>query len=172
MVGALVAASAVAWFLAYSERREQDRLIRSRGEVTIYLDEVEPLAKQGGEVVALGLKPGITDLRQGRARTGPDRANAWLADLEAVRVDWARRIPPEKLSPAHDLFIDGLDGYIEVATVLSEAASLPVARRGELLDRAVTLGESSDDIWDRAAGIVQMRLHELQMNTVSWLPGS
>ncbi len=136
-----------------------------------YLDEFKPLAEDAGFVVENGLKLGITDIGQRRYddETLREMPVTWGRMLAETREDVAALTPPDALVEAHDRFLEAIDSYREVATLLTEAARLP-GDRDEAVARAAAQGELSDQIWNDGAVIVQDHLRSLGAETVYWLP--
>lgn len=138
---------------------------------TTYLDALEPLAEDAGFVVENGLKLGITDIGQRRYddETLREMPVAWGRMLGETREGVAALTPPDALAEAHQRFLEAMDSYGEVATLLAEAARLP-GDRDEAIARAAAQGELSDQVWNAGAVIVQDHLRSLGAETVYWLP--
>lgn len=137
-----------------------------------YLAELEPIAKDAGRVVQLGLKAGITDI--GRSRYGDDvligMAEGWAVELGTLREELAAVTPPEGLAEAHLVFVAAFDGYLETADTLAAAAHGPEADRGELARQAAAQGRAADDLWDEGAALVQAGATRSGEPSIPWLP--
>lgn len=137
-----------------------------------YLAEVEPIAKDAGRVVQLGLKKGITDIGESkyddRVLTG--MADGWAGEFETLRADLAAVTPPQSMEDAHADLVAAFDGYLAVAATLGEAARAPSVERPALADRAAQRGEAADDTWDRGAAALQARANDLDLPAIPWLP--
>lgn len=144
-----------------------------RREAVDYLTAVEPLARDAGRVIQLGMKPGVEELRQERRSAGAlaRAAASWERETLDVRDRWRDVDPPPELVAAHETFLRALEGYAATAATLGAAAQAPRSERSQLLDEAVAGGERSDDVWDEAAAQVQGHLRALGEPTVTWLPG-
>lgn len=136
-----------------------------------YLDEVQPIAREAGRVVQEGMKPAITELSdpEGDHQQQAQGAPGWRAAMETAREDWGATTPPPALRAAHELFLDALETYTEAAERLGEAAT-DDDRRATLVEEAIELGTRGDDLYDRAAGIVQAHLVAGGEDPVTWLP--
>lgn len=137
-----------------------------------YLAEVEPIAKDAGRVVQLGLKAGITDIGESKYddRVLIGMADGWAGELETLREQLTAVTPPRSLADAHGRFVQAFDGYLAVAATLGEAARAPSAERPALVDQAAQRGEAADDTFDRGAAALQARANDLDLPTISWLP--
>jgi hypothetical protein len=135
-----------------------------------YLDAVEPLAKKGGEVVALGLRAGINDIRDRRypASVLENMSWAWLRDLRTTARSWRAIDPPVELESAHAMLVRALDGYVETAALVHAAARARGAERAVFLEEAILRGEAADDLWDRAIGLSHEHLEEVNVPARPW----
>lgn len=170
--GVLLAGAIVALVLAREDAEDNRRLEAARVATIRYLEVAEPLARKGGEVVSLGLKPGITELQGRDFSRGLLRAQtaAWVRDLKKVRDQWAQNEAPIGLRDADALFVDAMDGYVDAAKALKLSVSARASERAALVAQAIRTGEVSDRVWDRAAFLVQQRVAALGLDSVSWLP--
>lgn len=136
-----------------------------------YLAEVRPIASDGGQVVQDLLKPAISRLED------PDEdhdqqaeaAGAWVASMTSVRERWADVEPPPAVADSHELFLDALDRYVAAADRLARATT-DDEQRAALVDEAIELGTEGDELYDRAAALVQELLVAAGQDPVAWLP--
>ena len=128
----------------------------ARRQLAAFRDALGPLVERGGHVVAVGIKPGITDIRDERypAEVLTTMTNGWIAELESVRRDLDAMKHPAFLDDAHRLYLRSLDGYVNTATALRAAAVADETREQELLDLAASLGRSADALFDQADDFV------------------
>lgn len=129
---------------------------RERAQLAAFKDALQPLTERGAHVVAVGLQPGMTDIKDDRYP--PDvlttMANGWIAELESVRRDLDGTEHPSFLDDAHALYLQSLDGYVNTATALRAAAVAEESREQELLDLAASLGRAADTLYDQADELV------------------
>jgi len=136
-----------------------------------YLDEVKPLAEEGGRVVQHGMKRGVAELQkddgdhEAQARLAP----SWVSSMTDLREQWADMEAPPELAEAHAGFLEALDLYRQAAEALVEA-SMDEERREEMVDRAIEFGERGDDAWDAAATLAQNLLIGAGEHPLAWLP--
>lgn len=132
-------------------------------EAVAYRDDVEPLLKDGGQVVGMGLKPGVADVANERygQEVLVSMAAGWADELGGIRAEVGAIEPPRFLAETHWLFLQSLDGYTNAALALKAAAAAEdTARRDELVDLAATLGEAADRLYDRAAAALDRSTEE------------
>lgn len=136
-----------------------------------YLDAVQPIAQEAGRVVQEGMKPAIAELLDpdGDHEQQAQGARGWLAAMDTAREDWAAVTPPQALRDAHMLFLDALDTYAEAADRLAMAGA-DDDRRTTMTEEAIDLGTRGDDLYDRAAWIVQDHLVAGGEDPLTWLP--
>ena len=153
-VGALTALVAVVAMVTVSNNDSDDAGERRQvaREAASYKKQLEPLVYKGGNVVASGLKPGFTDIREERypASVLTDMTDAWISDLQAVRADIRALEHRDALDATHNLYLRALDGYVRVAMTLREAVAASGEGRQALLDKAASLGRGADRTYDRA----------------------
>lgn len=127
-----------------------------RQQLAAFRAALEPLVERGAHVVAVGIKPGITDIRDERypVEVLTTMANGWIAELESVRRDVDATKHPEFLDDAHGLYLRSLEAYVNTATALRAAAVADEAHEQELLDLAASLGRSADTLFDQADDLV------------------
>lgn len=131
-----------------------------------FREDLDPLVKEGGQVVAMGLKPGVADVTN--QRFAPDvlvaMASGWATELEGLRDEVDAIEAPRFLADAHWLYVQSLDGYVHTATAVKAAASAgDEVRRDELIDLAATLGSAADNLYDRAEAALEQ--HEARLRT-------
>lgn len=136
-----------------------------------YLAEIRPIATDGGQVVQEVLKPAITRLEDadGDHDQQAEAAGGWVASMTSVRERWAEVEPPPKVADSHELFLDALDRYVAAAERLARATT-DDEQREALVDEAIELGTEGDQLYDRAAVLVQELLVAAGQDPVAWLP--
>lgn len=140
--------------------------------VDSYLEKIKPLAESGGRVVKLGMEQGLSDIEEGALDDELliDSTQGWARSLRQVKGDWQALVPPPEFEEAHQIFVQALDRYISVATVLEEAARVPVEERPPFIDLAVKEGDTADSTWDEAAAIIQAHVTSGGDPALTWLP--
>ena len=129
---------------------------QERAELDAFKEALRPLTDRGAHVVAVGIKPGMADIKD--ERYPPDvlttMVNGWIAELESVRRDLDGTEHPSFLDDAHWLYLRSLDGYLNTATALRAAVAADEAHEQELLDLAASLGRAADTLYDQADDLV------------------
>src|SRR5258708_7681019 len=127
------------------------------GVLTAYVDALRAPTREGGQVIEQLLKPSISEFASGQvdAATFTARARGWVLSLQKVKreID-AIRVPPV-IASAGPLFDQAMDGYVHTAQVLEQAAAVPEAQRAAMLDQGRQAGRDADQLYDRAAAVVQ-----------------
>lgn len=137
-----------------------------------YLDTVEPLAREGGRLVEQVLKPAVRALGEHGADAASPSAELpgdAVTSMQEVHDLWILAEPPRSLEEAHALFAIALDRYEDVAERLADAGPSP-DQPTALHDELVELGSEADDLYDRAARLVQDHLAAHGGEPVAWLP--
>jgi hypothetical protein len=137
-----------------------------------YVDALRSPTSDGGRVVEQLMKPSIAEFAQGQvdASTFATRARGWVVALQSVRQKLRGiRVPPVVAS-AGPLFDQAVDGYIHTAQVFEQAASVPADQRAAALDTGRQAGRDADQVYDRAAAVVQRALHAAGLPPDSALP--
>lgn len=161
-LGAVVAALAVVVWTGTTGQPSTSP--RDAERVASYRARLRPLLEQGGSVVALGLQPGVGDIRD--QRFGHDvldgMADAWIHDLRDVRADVEAVDHPEFLADTHRLYLAALDSYVAAATTLRLAATAPAEIRPSLLTKAASLGRRADRTYDEADRSLEAAVKRLE----------
>lgn len=128
-------------------------------EVIAYEDKIGEPTAEGGKVVQLGLKVGLSDLG-GERKTAPaviaDQARAWTRDLERVRAQLSAIDPPRRLRLVHADLLRSLTEYAGTAELIERAARAAEGTdRDALLDEAAARGRAADRTYDRAGTALQ-----------------
>ena len=150
LAGMATATVAVVAFVAVSgDGRDAER---TRADATAYREALRPLVEDGGRVVAMGLRPGMTDIREQRYSTSvlEGMAATWVSELRSVRSDVAAVEHPDFLDDIHATYLEAIDGYVRAASAMGEAVAAEGEARQALLDKAAALGEKADQTYDRA----------------------
>ena len=172
IVVALLAATALTAVLAARDSGD-DAPTLTRQELEAYEKAVVPLLREGGQVVELGMKAGVTDLSKPGgvpAEAIAGESDAWIRVLNTVRDELALMTPPPALAEAHRLFGDALRRYVEAARIFGEAARGPAAGRQAVIDRGLDIAESADDVYDAASAIVQRWRRDLGLGPSADFP--
>lgn len=124
-----------------------------------YEAAVVPIVREGGKLVEVGVKVGLSDLSTEHV-TAPavvaEQAQVWRRELTALGRQLAEVTAPGDLEAAHAAFVDALRIYAEAAALVEEAArSAPGAPRDELLDRVVDAGDRADERYDEGSRLLQ-----------------
>ncbi len=137
-----------------------------------YTAAVEPLAKEGGSVVVLGLKPGLTDIGQGRFPRARlvQMATGWVGALERTSTAFAAVLAPGFLTEAKANYDRSLRLYVKTAKTLLAAARAGGEQRRALVARAAERGRRADASFDRAKAIVDKFRTQLGLPTESNQP--
>lgn len=161
LVGALLALAMLVPLLllrpGQTARSGTSNELAQRTALDAYVVQIRPLAKEGGRVVQLGLKAGVTDIGQGRF---PDdelitMASGWVAELERIRDSFADAAAPAFAADAQAIYGKALNGYVAAAKTLLAAARAHGDQRTQLVADAVSLGERTDAVYDRADALIE-----------------
>lgn len=126
---------------------------QQRRELAAYGEAIAPALTAGGEVVARGLKPGMSDVvnQSYPPEVLTSMASGWVAQLEGLHTDLDKVVPPKFLAEAHFLYLHSMDGYVNTAIALRAAiAAGDQTRQTELVDLAAALGGAADQLFDQA----------------------
>ena len=160
-VVAVVTVMAVALSLASERRSSRTPSAADRAADAAALqawgDAVAPAAFDAGRAIALGIRPDISDFRQGRIA-----ASVWMADMEArahqfseAKAAFAAAGSPVALGQAPGLFDEAFSGYLLAAFALHEAGRVEGAEREALITMGAEIGNEGDQVYDRAASRLQ-----------------
>jgi hypothetical protein len=132
---------------------------QERAAIVDYGKAIVPLVQQGGRVVENGMKPALDDLvyRHITPRAMIVReADAWVGALTNVRGQLATVTPPPSLSEVAPLLDRALASYINAARAFRKAAA---HKAGSVRRHFVRVGrhwgETADNVYDRAASLIQ-----------------
>jgi hypothetical protein len=153
--------------LVGSAQRRDDRAAYLRYERAIM-----PSLREGGRIVVQQMRPSIPDLSEGKIgrREALERAAGWTGALQRIRADVAVLDPPSFLGDVERRWIGALDAYLQIPSVFERAAAAQGAERTALLDRAVTTGNRADELFDRAASVMQSHRRRLGLGPSLDLP--
>lgn len=117
-----------------------------------YAAALAPLAVEGGQIVAEGLRPGLADIAQGAY---PDdvlvrMASGWVASISDVRDEVAALHAAGDAATVAVQVERALAVYIRTAEALLDAARATGGERTVLIDRAAALGRIADRLYDAA----------------------
>lgn len=123
-----------------------------RQRVLAYEASVQPLLEDAGRVVALGLRPGVTDISEGAFADDVlvTMARGWVAQLVEVRRALAEIPVPAEIRREAALLRRSLDQYVAAGEKLLAGAKTRGDQRAVLVDEAAVLGERADATYDRA----------------------
>ncbi|MBK5307709.1 MAG: hypothetical protein JJD92_13570 [Frankiaceae bacterium] len=135
--------------------------------VTTWEAAVHPLIESGGQVVALGPRKAIGQLRDGTATPSAmtAMANGWVRRLSDLRQQLAAVPTPAALRPAHQLLDAAMSGYVQASRELVAAASATGTRREELLTAAAAAGTAADKTYDEATAAIAALRSQLHLPT-------
>ena len=167
VAGAVLAAAAVTGWQAVA----RSRIATARATTAAYVEALEPLAREAGRIVELGLKDGLQQVSAAAAvdPTLTRSARSYQRQLATVRDNISALETPTGLDDSG--FVAAVNGYIAAAGALERAAQVPAAQRAPLVDDVTAQGRAADDLWDAAAKRVQTHLAGVGLETVPWLPG-
>lgn len=113
---------------------------------------LQPLLRNGGQVVAEGLKPGVGDVANDAFidEVLVRMTSGWLASLQAVSADVAALPVPSGLADVAVRYERSLRTYVRAAEALAAAAKTDGAERAALVERAAQLGRTADQLFDDA----------------------
>lgn len=156
VAGMLVAGMAFGITRVVSRDREDPLTASKRRSFLSYEEAIRPLAREGGKVVQLGMKAGVTDIREGSYsnETLAGMASGWTAEMTEVRRRFGAVPAPSFLAEAKSLYLQALDQYVTTGEVLKRAALAAEPDRASLVTKAVSLGEGADEIYDRAEALL------------------
>jgi hypothetical protein len=161
---------AVGVYLVGSNQRGDDRAayLEYEGALLVSL-------REGGMIVQQQMKPSLREARAGEidGTNLGQRADGWRLAFNRLRGQVAALDPPALLGDVESRFLAAMDGYLSVAdaTAAAGAAGDP-AVRDRLLGEAESAGERADDLFDRAAEIMQSHRRRLGLGTTPSLPTS
>lgn len=127
-------------------------LAAERRAVTDYDEALRPLLRDGGQVVADGLRPGVADIAGGAFvdEVLVRMATGWVAAMNDVAAD-VRAIPvPPALADVAVRYERALRTYVRVAESLLAAARTGGYERDALVEQASELGRLADELFDDA----------------------
>lgn len=140
---------------------QQQELAEQRAALREYAAGIDQVARAAGAIIEFEMKPAIGEIAEGEGAHHAGVAESWAADLEDLRAGLAEQTPPPGAEPAHEGFLDALDGYVETAGHLAQAAAAEDASvRDRALDETVTRGDRSDRLWNEAREQVEAVLRE------------
>lgn len=128
--------------------------------------------KDGGRVVQLQMKPALGELNDGKlsASDALGRAASWRLVLLQVRASILALEPPRFLGGIEDRWARAMDGYLMISDFFARAARTEGAERSRLLDDAAKAGTAADNLFDRAAELMQLHRRRLGLGGTTDLP--
>lgn len=119
--------------------------------------DLEPLIDEGAFLVAVGMRPGVTDIAEGAFADDVlvDMAEGWLRSAQRLRADFANVETPDFLTDFAKLFDLSLARYVDTAEALLAAARATGDERAKLIERVPPLGDEADELYDRAQAELQ-----------------
>ena len=162
-----LAAGATAVFLMGSSNRKDDR-----AAILAYERSVLPAVREAGRIVQQEMKPSLREIVDGTI-TGQqllDRTGAWQRVFKRVRDDLIALDAPSFLGDIDAGWDAAMGGYLVTVDAFqaigrADPGSLPVA-----VDRAVSLAEQADALFDRVAGVIQFHRRRLGLGSSTNLP--
>jgi hypothetical protein len=133
--------------------------------VVAWEDAVHPLLESGGQVVGLGPRQAIGQLRDGSvtAAAMTDMAGGWARRLSELQRQIAAVPTPASLRRAHELLDVAMAGYVQASRDLVSAAAAGGAHREELLAAAAAAGTSADTTYDEAIALIASLRDQLDL---------
>lgn len=135
-------------------------LASRRAAVADWEAAVRPLIVSGGEIVALGPRVAVGQIRD---QSLPDavmagKASRWITRLTALTEQIAAVPTPAPLREAHDLLGAAMRGYLTASRDLLAATRATGTRRADLLTAAAAAGTAADHTYDQAmAAVARLR---------------
>jgi hypothetical protein len=153
--------------LVGSAQRRDDRAAYLRYERALL-----PSLKEGGRIVLQQMRPSLPDLGGGKLdrQTAIQRATGWRRAFQQIRADVRALTPPGFLGDVERRWTSALDTYLLIPDLFEQAATATGTSRTQTLDRAVAAGMRADDLFDRAASVMQAHRRRLGLGATRDLP--
>lgn len=135
---------------------DEPRTTHRRAAVAAYRQAIEPATHEMGAAIVLGIRPDITDFRAGRISPAVFRTDmvARARQFATAAQSFDRAPVPVGLEEADRLFQAAIERYQLAVVALFEAGGVDGAAREALLRLGASLGDSGDDLFDRADALV------------------
>jgi len=153
--------------LVGSAQRRDDRAAYLRYERALL-----PSLKEGGRIVLQQMRPSLPDLGGGKldGQTAVQRAAGWRRAFQKIRADVVALRPPGFLGDIERRWTKALDTYLLIPDLFEQAATSTGPSRTEALDNAVAAGMRADELFDRAASVMQAHRRRLGLGATRDLP--
>ena len=160
-VVAVVGAGAFALPTTYALKAFEKQ--RDARRVIAYAHEIEPLAKEGGQLVVTEMRPSIADIQSGKVSPEQFRLYAarWRARFVQIRngfhaVDHSDDL--EAIASVYDrslrLYIEAIDGFVE-------ASRAPIDQMNTAFQPAIKDAEEADSTYDVASHLLSAEFRRL-----------
>lgn len=143
----------------YEERRPDPAVLAARQAAAVrrYADSIYPASRDAGQAIVLGIRPDITEFREGRMSVA-----AWQRDMDARAEEFRRARAafravkvPDVLRDAGRWFDAAFDKYLQAVAVLRSAGDVSGPEREQRITQGTGLGDQGDRLFDRGAARIQ-----------------
>ncbi len=140
-----------------------------RAELVAYEKAIEPLIERGGQLVALGLRPGVSDISQASfdRQTLIRMSRSWERQAVRLRAEFAAIAVPVFLEDVARLMDRSVATYVRTAATLKAAAQAEGAERDRHLQRVSSLGPRADRLYDAAMEALDAHRQRLGLTPAS-----
>ena len=160
-------AGASAVFLRGAAQRREDR-----AAILTYERAVVPIVNEPGRVVVEEMRPSLREFNDGEL-TGEQllrRAAAWARVFGEARSQLLALDPPGFLGDIEVRWREALDGYLATVQGFETLARGAESQRPRLIADAAAAGERADDLFDKAAAVIQFHRRLLGLGASRDLP--
>ena len=160
-------AGATAVFLTGSSNREDDK-----AALVAYERSLLPAVREAGRIVQQEMKPSLREIVEGTI-TGQqllDRTGAWQRVFKRVREDLIALEPPAFLGDIEAGWDAAMGAYLITVEAFQTLGRADPGTVSVAAEQAVSLGEHADDLFDRAAGVIQFHRRRLGLGASANLP--
>jgi len=169
IVAAVLAVGLSSWLDAGSADSRRSHAVTA-AQVEAFQRALAPLLRAGGEIVEVGMKPGVAEIARS-ARSSADllgRASSWLESMRGLRAQVANLSVPAGLAGVKSAYVSAFDDYVRTASDLIAAARAVGQARARLVATAQADGRAADRAYDTAQAMLQRisdPLHLPALNT-------
>lgn len=148
-VTALTLGAALAATFATHSDGASDQRVR---DASAYQSAIAPILRAGGEVIELGMKPGLREIAQAQRISAElrSRVASWGRSVTGVKARFDAVPVPVGLERIQAEYDGALTAYLRVADDLRAAVETAGAGRGTALARAAADGSAADRLYDAA----------------------
>lgn len=154
-------------FLVGSSNRRADR-----AALVAYERALLPAVREGGRIVEQEMKPTLREIAEGAITPAQllDRTAAWRRVFIRVRADLLALDPPTLLGAIEPKWGAAMGAYLATVDAFEAVSRADAGGRDAALSRAEDAGGRADDLFDRAAAIVQFHRRRLGLGSSPNLP--